>query len=977
MRQILNREWHRPTEWTRLLAAFGRLATLVLLAGLAASEALAQTARPGQPALQLPKFPQQFNVQGPEVHSLVFAVTQPGPVVVDVQAQGAPIVVTLQSPGGQPTTNRGTGTVRLNYNVTPQDVKRGLFWTAQVRAWCEEDCRAAGRRPQSSGSVMVQHPPIDQAVVQQAMRALAARQQAPAPQSEKQANVQAAAQMDQAFQQRKAQFEQLQLQRRAALFSRVQPQLDQLHSRMGINPAIKSRGLEATDARATAQMQRPMQPGMRVQPGQANAQAPAFPQRFQLLGPETASFGFGVTQPGPVQVDVDAQGMPVVVTLQSLGAAPISQQGSGRIRVTHQVTPQDVQRSALWVARVSLAQGGVPGQASGTVMVQHPAADPAVVQAQSAALKERERAEEQRFAAEVTAKSRAEFQEFKARFERQHLQRQAAERAQIQPIIDQLRAKSPSLVRTRGVDTPVIDRLNKSQGQPKDQLILYGRNFGGGGEVVFQLAPNVRGTGVVEAWSDTVVVVDVPDASGLLQFDGTVLVATGPAQSNALPFRFVPLQEVREIRSTRGDISIAQPGTAHTSPTATNDRIDHDNTTFMQLGGSKGNDIFFPTSRLQNGWLVHEIKPSSQGCGTPFCTGVTLADSRIGSDVPFFSVRWWYDALANLKYSFSMRVVGPRGVPDGILVTGPLNPVVPPGTPAPSPAPAPETPVMTTVLLPPVAVATGSTPPTQPPPSQPATGTPPQMTVVPLNPALLPVTVAAPGFGTQGTGNPTITSLSVTQGQPGDPVMITGTGFGAGSGEIHFVIAPGKDLTPPAGATWSDTQIFTSVPDATGLLGFNGQVYVKRATDQKVSNLVSFRFEPALELRMVNSTQDMRIGSPGSWQSGLQRVEHKNSESPFWGFKGNDEFFMNARLQNGWILDEVFLTIVRQDRGGAYIAEKRGGTNWPYFNVRFWVDAAFGAVRYNGSVVDYVYAVSLRGPKGVPDGLVCTQLPCP
>ena len=67
-----------------------------------------------QPNAQLPTFPLKFEVQGPEVDSFGFAVTQPGPVMVDVQAQGAPVIVTLQSPGGQPITQRATGNFRMN-----------------------------------------------------------------------------------------------------------------------------------------------------------------------------------------------------------------------------------------------------------------------------------------------------------------------------------------------------------------------------------------------------------------------------------------------------------------------------------------------------------------------------------------------------------------------------------------------------------------------------------------------------------------------------------------------------------------------------------------------------------------------------------------------------------------------------------------------------------------------------------------------
>jgi hypothetical protein len=108
-------------------------------------------------------------VQGDRVGFFDFAVTQPGPIMVDVQVEGAPVIVTLQSPGGQPMMQRGIGTLRLNYNVTPPDIQRNLFWQVQIRSWCEEDCLKAANQRRSVGTVMVQHPPIDQGAVQRAM----------------------------------------------------------------------------------------------------------------------------------------------------------------------------------------------------------------------------------------------------------------------------------------------------------------------------------------------------------------------------------------------------------------------------------------------------------------------------------------------------------------------------------------------------------------------------------------------------------------------------------------------------------------------------------------------------------------------------------------------------------------------------------------------------------------------------------------
>lgn len=216
-----------------------------------------------------------------------------------------------------------------------------------------------------------------------------------------------------------------------------------------------------------------------------------------------------------------------------------------------------------------------------------------------------------------------------------------------------------------------------------------------------------------------------------------------------------------------------------------------------------------------------------------------------------------------------------------------------------------------------------------------------------------------------GPTTPVITSLSVQQGQPGDPVMINGTNFGSGFGEIHFVIAPGKDLVAPAGAVWSDTQIFTSVPVETGVLAFNGTVYIKRAGDQKMSNLVAFRFEPTWELRQMGRTSDTQVAQPGRIHANGRDIVHENG-SPFWGYKGNDILFNNTRLKNGWVADNAFVTVFSQRCGGAYVNDTKLSTDWPYLDVRWWVD---GCVPYL-AIVSYGIQVTIRGPKGVPDGVV-------
>jgi hypothetical protein len=220
-----------------------------------------------------------------------------------------------------------------------------------------------------------------------------------------------------------------------------------------------------------------------------------------------------------------------------------------------------------------------------------------------------------------------------------------------------------------------------------------------------------------------------------------------------------------------------------------------------------------------------------------------------------------------------------------------------------------------------------------------------------------------------GPTTPVITSLSVQQGQPRDPVMIHGSNFGGAPGEIHFVIAPGKDLVAPPGATWSDTQIFTSVPVETGVLAFNGTVYIKRAGDQKMSNLVAFRFEPILDYREITATMDRILTDP-VWRalSPPNEVYHGRSPANFlFGDKSNDEFFLNTRLKNSWTAYGATVTCKPGCNGGAYVWEIKTGIDRPYLNVRWWLnpDPPFGF-----SQVKYNFTVGIVGPEGLPDGVV-------
>lgn len=524
----------------------------------------------------------------------------------------------------------------------------------------------------------------------------------------------------------------------------------------------------AVESRGLSRMQQPMQPGMAMQPGisvqpgapvSANIQLPTWPQKFEVQGPEVGSFGFAVTQAGPIAIDVQAQGAPILVTLQSAGSQTVTRQATGNLRMNHMVTSQDVQRSLFWTVQIRLAQPMPPqqgGRAGGAINVQHPPVNHQQVQAALAAHQQRARqqlgqleAQAQQADAQAAAQIEQAFQQRKAQFEQQEVGRRAALFANIQPQLDQLRNQAGGVIRPRGLE----------------------------GEVP-----------------------EVP--------------ATSEAGAS-------PAEGTDEIGTRGGMKSLAQ----------------------------------IPDRKMLQ--VMPQVSSSQQG-------------STAGS---------------------------------------------------------------------------------APPPQQ-----------------------------TTPTQSPVIGSLSVTQGRPGDPLFINGSNFGAGGGEVHFVMGPGKDQLAPAGVVWTNSQIFATIPDPPGLLGFNGTIYIKRAGETVTSNLYPFRFEPIIvtrDYKMPAVAPDVVYEHQPHLPNYTQHSVFMVNGNVFQGLSGSVKYFENTVLRNGWVLDEVYYSKGSLScLGGCNsLVEKWIGNSKPYFKIRYDLNAAdFGSSKFTSYVID---RISLRGPKGLPDGLACMQAPCP
>jgi len=214
---------------------------------------------------------------------------------------------------------------------------------------------------------------------------------------------------------------------------------------------------------------------------------------------------------------------------------------------------------------------------------------------------------------------------------------------------------------------------------------------------------------------------------------------------------------------------------------------------------------------------------------------------------------------------------------------------------------------------------------------------------------------------------PQINPLSVSQGQPGDPVTINGYGFGANPGQINFIVNPGQTVQASADY-WSDTQIITSVPQVSGILGYSGNVFV--VTCQQ-SNAVPFQFNPEIDVEQLPiAGNDAAFGDASCGPDicvSVHRIKADGSVSNlliaggFTGRRGDDIFFQGYQLKNGWVLDSVNLSLgqASDKRNGAQIGADSVGSSSPSVDIHWWDSPALGSA-------SYTLAMYVHGPAGVP-----------
>ena len=252
---------------------------------------------------------------------------------------------------------------------------------------------------------------------------------------------------------------------------------------------------------------------------------------------------------------------------------------------------------------------------------------------------------------------------------------------------------------------------------------------------------------------------------------------------------------------------------------------------------------------------------------------------------------------------------------------------------------------------------------------------------------------------------PVIESLSIAESGPGYPVAITGRGF-THITKVFFSLPanPGNEAQTQF---LSQNLIVAVVPD-TGVSGSDvtGKMYVKNGNT--TSNRKDFLLKPPVILQPMMMDKEewnnnAAIESPlldsgvytaytpsddDSWfeenEDGAAvalKLEERLQESLFsleefyvkhgypvasslLGADGDDIFWEDFRLKNGWVVDSIDIEVVTPpvyDSVGheVRIEDEKIGTDRPYLKTRWWFEAP-------GECLGYTVQIWIKGIRGVP-----------
>jgi hypothetical protein len=191
-------------------------------------------------------------------------------------------------------------------------------------------------------------------------------------------------------------------------------------------------------------------------------------------------------------------------------------------------------------------------------------------------------------------------------------------------------------------------------------------------------------------------------------------------------------------------------------------------------------------------------------------------------------------------------------------------------------------------------------------------------------------------------------------------------GAGGGSpsgGTVYLIDEVGKEHLLSV-SYWTNTHIVARTPPLTGFVNPKScKIYVKSnvgKSDPKPLALTPSLTTTLMLITDLMANNDYRFVAKqdgdtfavfptpalGVWINGYHHA------SLFTGFKDNDEYFLNRKLRNGWVVDSIDFA-----SGSARLEESRVGTDSPYVKVHWWCDAPW-------QNTSYTVKIFVKGPKG-------------
>ncbi len=230
---------------------------------------------------------------------------------------------------------------------------------------------------------------------------------------------------------------------------------------------------------------------------------------------------------------------------------------------------------------------------------------------------------------------------------------------------------------------------------------------------------------------------------------------------------------------------------------------------------------------------------------------------------------------------------------------------------------------------------------------------------------------------------PTITAITTADPnasgpvRPNSQILISGTGFRQ-QDEVHVVIN-NRDLVATHVDSYlnTDQQMVVTIPDADGFANIiTAPVYIKNSAGTKspITNvklapeivskfLVINEFANELQYDHNNSLNRSDPNSDGyiyfesGRASGVINVTHNGSF--LWGYKGDDDIFIQTQLKNNWTVSQILWDKVNYLSADSSITSTKVGTSSLNVKVHWWNTAAFSFCYYS---IGYI----IEGPKGVP-----------